>query len=199
MCSSCSAPLSATYPIIPHPQWLDRVILGALALGTTVAVLLIGMRWVGTRTSRDVTRMRGAWVRRQWAILARGAASSLTRRDLAVICGLTIVVLSLWAAAAWMVATSVGVTLAPWQAVFITGLINLGSTLPSSPGYIGTFQWLAVAGLALMSVSHTQAFAFSVLMHAAWYVPTTVAGAVMALGASVGWLGGRPAVESPPI
>ena len=114
--------LAATYPIIPHPQWLDRLVLGALALGATVAVLLIGMRWVGTRTSRDVTRIRGARVRRHWAILARGAASSLTRRDLVVIGGLTIVVWSLWAAAAWMVATSVDVTLAPWQAVFITGL-----------------------------------------------------------------------------
>jgi hypothetical protein len=190
--------LAATYPVIPHPEWLDRLVLGALALGTTIAVLLIGMRWVGTRTSRDVTRIRGAWVRRHWAILARGAASSLTRRDLAVIGGLTIVGWSLWAAAAWMVATSVGVTLAPWQAVFITGLINLGSALPSSPGFIGTFQWLAVAGLGLMSVPHTQAFAFSVLLHAAWYVPTTVAGAVIALSASVGWFGGRPTVESPP-
>ena len=52
--------------------------------------------------------------------------------------------------------------------------------IPSSPGFIGTYQWLGVSTLGVVGVGHVHAFAFSVLMHAVWYVPTTLAG--IALG-----------------
>ena len=62
--------------------------------------------------------------------------------------------------------------------------MNLGVAIPSSPGFIGTYQWLSVSVLALFDVDRTDAFAFSVLMHAAWYVPTTLAGAGLLVAAA---------------
>ncbi len=63
----------------------------------------------------------------------------------------------------------------------MTAVLNLGSAVPSSPGYVGTYEWLGVASLGLLDVGHEQALAFTILVHAAWYVPTTLFGAV-ALG-----------------
>ena len=50
--------------------------------------------------------------------------------------------------------------------------LALGVAIPSSPGYIGTYQWIGVAALGLLDVPPSQALAFAILMHASWYVPT---------------------------
>jgi uncharacterized membrane protein YbhN (UPF0104 family) len=55
-------------------------------------------------------------------------------------------------------------------------VLNLGSAVPSSPGYVGTYEWLGVAALGLLGVDNELALAFTILLHAAWYVPTTVVG-----------------------
>ena len=53
---------------------------------------------------------------------------------------------------------------------------QLGVAIPSSPGFIGTYQWLGVSALALFGVPTEEALAFSILMQAVWYVPTLVVG-----------------------
>ena len=59
--------------------------------------------------------------------------------------------------------------------------MNLGVAIPSSPGFIGTYQWLAVSALGLLGVARIEALAFGILMHATWYVPTLVIGGVLLL------------------
>jgi uncharacterized membrane protein YbhN (UPF0104 family) len=81
-----------------------------------------------------------------------------------------------WGVAAWLVARSVGVELSVLQTAFVAAVMNLGVAIPSSPGFIGTYQWLAVASLGLFDVDREDALAFAILMQAVWYVPTTVVG-----------------------
>ena len=94
-----------------------------------------------------------------------------------------------------LVARSVGIELAPLEAVFVTSALALGVAIPSSPGYIGTYQWFGVAALGLLDVPVEQALAFSILMQASWYVPTTLAGgAIIGLRA----LRGKPVHATEP-
>jgi uncharacterized membrane protein YbhN (UPF0104 family) len=81
-----------------------------------------------------------------------------------------------WALAAWLVASALGIGVSPLELVFLTTVINLGAAIPSSPGFVGTFQWLCVSGMALFGVGQADALAFSIVMQAVWYVPTTVVG-----------------------
>ncbi len=60
-------------------------------------------------------------------------------------------------------------------------MINLGVVIPSSPGFIGTYQWLAVSALGVVGVDGEVAIAFSLLMQAIWFVPTTIVGGVIAI------------------
>jgi uncharacterized membrane protein YbhN (UPF0104 family) len=90
--------------------------------------------------------------------------------------GISLVTWAMWALAAWLVARSLGIALSPVDAIFVTGVINLGVAIPSSPGFIGTYQWLGVSALALIDVGTDEALAFAILMHAVWYVPTLVVG-----------------------
>jgi uncharacterized membrane protein YbhN (UPF0104 family) len=71
-------------------------------------------------------------------------------------------------------------------------VVNLGVAIPSSPGFVGTYQWLCVSTLALVAIPRPQAFAFSVISHAAWFIPTSLAGVAL-LGAK-----GRGRVQRPP-
>ena len=75
-----------------------------------------------------------------------------------------------------------GIDLAPLDAVFVASALALGVAIPSSPGYVGTYQWLGVASLGLLDVPVNEALAFSILMQASWFVPTTLVG-----GAIIGW------------
>jgi uncharacterized membrane protein YbhN (UPF0104 family) len=72
----------------------------------------------------------------------------------------------------------VGLELSVLEALFVTGVMNLGVAILASPGYVGSYQWLAVASLGLFDVAREEALAFAILMQAVWYVPTTLAGAV---------------------
>jgi len=83
-----------------------------------------------------------------------------------------------WAVAAILVARAVGVELTLVEAIFVTAAINLGVAIPSSPGFVGTYQWLGVSALALFGVSKEAGLAFAITMQAVWWVPTTLVGAV---------------------
>jgi uncharacterized membrane protein YbhN (UPF0104 family) len=74
------------------------------------------------------------------------------------------------------VARSIGIELSPVQTLFVAGVVNLGVAIPSSPGFIGTYQWLVVAALGVFGVGASEALAFAILLHALWYVPTLLVG-----------------------
>jgi uncharacterized membrane protein YbhN (UPF0104 family) len=86
--------------------------------------------------------------------------------------------------------------------VFVTAVINLGVVIPSSPGFIGTYQWLAVSALGVVGVDGDVAIAFSLLMQAIWFVPTTIVGGAIAMrevhrDATRSRVPGEPPVPSP--
>jgi glycosyltransferase 2 family protein len=91
----------------------------------------------------------------------------------------------MWAVGAILVGRAVGVDLSLLEALFAASVINLGVAIPSSPGFVGTYQWLAVAALGLFDVPREQALAFAILMQAVWYIPTTLAAAVLLGGRAV--------------
>ncbi len=64
---------------------------------------------------------------------------------------------------------------------FVCALLNMGITIPSSPGYIGLYQFLLVYLLSLFGVPKYEAFAVSVLYHASWYIPYTLTGFLLLL------------------
>jgi uncharacterized membrane protein YbhN (UPF0104 family) len=89
--------------------------------------------------------------------------------------------------AAWFCAHALGIGLSPAEAIFVTALMNLGTAIPSSPGFVGTYQWLGIAALGLVGVANSEGFAFAVLLQAVWYVPTTVVGLTLLVRHALKW------------
>ena len=55
-------------------------------------------------------------------------------------------------------------------------VLNLGGMIPSSPGYIGTYHWLAVTTLAVFGIDRGIALSFALVYHFLWYVPQILLG-----------------------
>lgn len=169
--------LALTYPAVNHALWLNRLEIVAALVGVLVAMLFVAAI-VYARRGRVSQSGR---VRRVLANAGREAGNRLHGRRGLGAALLTVIAWGTWALSAWLVASALGIALTPREIVFVTAVLNLGVAVPSSPGYIGTYQWLGVSALGLLGVDHTEAFAFSILMHASWFIPTTLAGVVLVL------------------
>jgi hypothetical protein len=64
---------------------------------------------------------------------------------------------------------------------FVCALLNLGLTIPSSPGYVGVYQFLLVYLLAIFGVPKHEGFTISIIYHAMWFVPYSIIGFIFLL------------------
>jgi len=64
---------------------------------------------------------------------------------------------------------------------FVCALLNLGLTIPSSPGYVGVYQFLLVYLLAIFGVPKHEGFTISIIFHAMWFVPYNIVGFIYLL------------------
>ena len=61
--------------------------------------------------------------------------------------------------------------------MLMNGLVNLATTLPSAPGYIGTFDTPGIETLAAFGVNRDLAASYTFTLHAALWLPVTIVGA----------------------
>jgi glycosyltransferase 2 family protein len=162
---------------VASADWLIRIALGTALVLVVLAAVLVFARQYTSRRSRE-RRHRGL-VRRILRDAAEVLAEPLGRRRPAAWAALSLAGWGTWALAAILVARSVGIELDVHEALFVAAVMNLGVAIPSSPGFVGTYQWLGVASLGLLGVADDEALAFSILLHASWYVPTTLIGGIL--------------------
>ena len=180
---------------VASAAWLVRLAVGALLAVIAIAIVLVLARLYSRRRGHLPTsseRGRVMTVLRETVVML---GQPIGRHRAATWLGLSVCTWILSAVASTLVGRALGIDLSPLEAVFITSALALGVAIPSSPGYIGTYQWIGVAALGLLDVPVEQALAFSILMQATWYVPTTVVG-----GAFIGLraIRGRPVREPDP-
>jgi hypothetical protein len=73
-------------------------------------------------------------------------------------------------------AHALGLTLSfPMAILLLTGL-GLGSALPSTPGYVGIYQFVAVTVLGPLGIPKSGALAFILMMQAYGYAATLLLG-----------------------
>jgi len=83
--------------------------------------------------------------------------------------------------ALWVVIRALGVPVSIRCIPFVCALLNIGITIPSSPGYVGLYQFLLVYLLSIFGVPRYEGFAVSILYHASWYIPYTIVGFALTL------------------
>ncbi len=160
--------------------WLRRLVVGGLVVLVGIAVVLTFARVYTSRRPRTRRAHRGV-LRRVLRDTLEGLAEPLSPRKAVGLLGLSLSAWASWVACAWLVGRAVGIELSLLETVFVAAVVNLGVAIPSSPGFVGTYQWLAVSALGAFAVAREEALAFALLLQAVWYVPTTLVGGALVI------------------
>lgn len=168
-----------------------------LVLGVVISLLLWTLRqhtaWWKSRIQAVTGRVwRQGADPLAWLVtaFARGVLPGLGKGD-----GLLLV---LYSALTWFLTALQVMVLAdgmhihiPWEAGWVMIIaLAIGVTLPSAPGFVGTFEYAVIVCLLLYGVSRPEAVMFALLLHAISVLPIVVLGlaVVWADGLSVGGL-----------
>lgn len=71
--------------------------------------------------------------------------------------------------------------------MLMNGIVNLTTTLPSAPGYVGTFDAPGIALLEAYGVTREVAAGYTLVLHAALWLPITLLGAIYFARESLSW------------
>ncbi|NJM05081.1 flippase-like domain-containing protein [Candidatus Gracilibacteria bacterium] len=71
--------------------------------------------------------------------------------------------------------------------MLMTAVVNLATTIPSTPGYVGTFDAPGIAILTQFGVLQAIATGYTIVLHITLWLPITVLGAYFMLRQSIGW------------
>jgi hypothetical protein len=168
--------------VIPRPFVATAALLGSVAL---VALLVLVFAPSVLRTLTDRVASARLLRDRSWMPRLREAAHrlvdtfALVRSPTRALHLLWLSVLawllegSMYACVAWGLHVG-GSLIAPWFAA-ATG--TLATLIPSSPGYVGTFDYFAILGLAAFGAHRAAATAFAMVVHLLLWLPVTVVGA----------------------
>jgi uncharacterized protein (TIRG00374 family) len=161
---------------LPLPEWVQRSGQALLLVDAIVLLTLILLyRYPGI--ARSMVRRSLAPLSTKWASRVQGLLTSF-------VAGLSVLSIGgrMWAALGWTLIlwAVVGLAIAsnlwalrlpatPLSALTVLAVLSLGLTVPSGPGFVGTFEFFAVFSLGLLGISRTPAMAFALVFHAAQF------------------------------
>lgn len=71
--------------------------------------------------------------------------------------------------------------------MLMNGIVNLATTIPSAPGYVGTFDAPGIAILEAFAVPKATAAAYTLVLHAALWLPITALGVYYMFKEGIHW------------
>lgn len=166
------------------PGWASYAgkVVALLALVALVVVLALGL--VGERII-DVILLRLAFfparlVQRlgvSGKAFVAGVSAVLRASHLLSFLALTAVIWTLELLLVCVLAIAFGIDLGAVDLLFVMLAIALGTMVPASPGYVGTFEFFGVSALALLGIEGSAALGFVVTLHAVLLLGASLVGA----------------------
>jgi len=177
--------LLGTTDVFPRPFLVGAGLAGGAAF-LALGVLTFFPGTVAGALQRLVARVFSRW---KWAPAAAKAVTQLTASvgllrypgQAARLLGLTLVAWLLEGVVFACVMWSLQLDLGSAAAGLSLGAATLATLLPSSPGYVGTFDYFAALGLTAYGAARVAATAFALLVHLVLWVPVTVVGLALLL------------------
>ncbi len=162
-------------------------------LGVLVLFLLAGMYpertiWFVKWISRYVipARFRDQVIGLAESFLG-GLAALRSPRDVLMIFFTSIVIWLLETGKYWFVMQAFSFEVSFFTLMLMNGIVNLATTIPSAPGYVGTFDAPGIAVLQAYGVDKAIAAGYTLVLHVALWLPITALGAYYMARAGIKW------------
>jgi len=168
--------------VVPRPFFVGGMVIGAVATLGLLSLVLIPnvLRRIAASVLQAIP-LSETWRARLLSLSDQFFTSLAIVRPPSralVLLGMTVIAWGLegsaYACVAWSLRAA-GSPFAPWFALS-TG--TLATMIPSSPGYVGTFDYFAVRGLTAFGADHVIALSFALLTHMLLWLPVTLVGAL---------------------
>jgi len=106
-----------------------------------------------------------------------GLESLRSPKDALMVLFTTVIIWLLETGKYWFVMHAFDFSVGFFALMLMNGIVNIATTLPSAPGYIGTFDGPGIAVLAAYGVPVEIAAGYTFVLHAALWFPITMLGA----------------------
>jgi uncharacterized protein (TIRG00374 family) len=178
-------------PTVAFPSGLRG---SALAAGVVFILVLIAMLLLAYGSTRDnrFSRFLTSLESGRWAIVSRvirqiatGLRALRSPKTVLLLILYTAVIWGANAVLLWLVVRAFHLNAPLAAGVLGNSVVSLGMTVPSTPGYIGVFDYLIVVTLGLYGIQKTQALAAALVFHAIAFVPVTIIGIIYIARAGV--------------
>jgi len=87
----------------------------------------------------------------------------------------------------WFVMHAFDFKLSFFALMLMNGIVNLATSIPSAPGYIGTFDAPGIAVLTAYGVDRASAAGYTLVLHVALWLPITLLGAYFLAREGIRW------------
>ncbi len=177
------------------PDWLRQVvILGSIVFFTALIVFFV----VAAQPQRAQTVYRWLIERlipiefqgRVHGLADRfmdGLASLRRERDVLMIFFTSLVIWLLETVKYWFVMHAFPFEVSFYALMLMNGVVNLATTIPAAPGYVGTFDAPGIAILQAFGVAKPIATGYTLVLHAALWFPITALGLFYMARESLTW------------
>jgi len=186
----------AALPLAPLPDDRIRsVVVGASVIFFAALILFFALAAMPQRALRFAEIIINGFLPMQLRrplmdITARfldGLASLRSFRSVMMIFGTTVVIWLLETVKYWFVMHAFPFEVSFFALMLMNGVVNLATTLPSAPGYVGTFDAPGIAVLETYGVEAALAAAYTLVLHAALWLPITLLGIYYMIKFGMGW------------
>ncbi len=106
-----------------------------------------------------------------------GLESLRSPREALMVFFTTVIIWLLETGKYWFIMHGFGFEVSFFALMLMNGIVNIATTLPSAPGYVGTFDAPGIAVLVAYGVPQATAAAYTLVLHAALWLPITALGA----------------------
>jgi uncharacterized protein (TIRG00374 family) len=171
-------------PFTPMPGWLQSMVIAAslLFFGALAVfiVLAIKVEWAeavyGWVIDRVVPSRFRAPVRGFADRFMAGLYSLRSGRAVLMIFATSVVIWLAETVKYWFVMHAFDFSVPFWVLMLMNGIVNLATSIPSSPGYVGTFDAPGIEILTVFGVDRALAASYTLVLHAALWLPITLLG-----------------------
>ena len=87
----------------------------------------------------------------------------------------------------WFVMHAFNFSVSFFALMLMNGIVNLATTIPSAPGYIGTFDAPGIAVLTAYGINQATAAGYTLVLHVALWLPITLLGAYFLTREGIQW------------
>lgn len=116
-----------------------------------------------------------------------GLASLRSPRTVFMVFATSVVIWLLETAKYWFVMHAFPFDVSFFALMLMNGIVNLATTIPSAPGYVGTFDAPGIAVLQAYAVPKAIAAGYTLALHAALWAPVTLLGGYYMLRKGIRW------------